>query len=423
MTKLTDTKIRALRPREKSYYSSDGRGLNIKVKPSGSKTWVHRYRVPGTGEATSSGLGSYPEVSLREARDAHQQERDLLRSGVNPTEHRRTQAQAIRHAVAHTFSGVAADWIAHHRQQQAETTRDKDRWVLKFANTAFGPKAVSGVTAGDLRSMLEPIRDAGKLETAHRVLRTCSQVFRYAIRSGLRESNPADTLKGWLPAAVVKSHAAVTEPADIGRLMRAIDGYAGMPTTVAALKLSALTFVRPGEIRHARWEEIDLGAAVWTIPGHRMKGPKRTAHLRPAHIVPLADQAVAILRELHALTGSRELVFPSRSNPRKPMSENTMTSALERMGFDGDAVSDHTAHGFRAMASTRLNEAGFDPDVIERQLSHREKDAVRAAYHRAAYLDERRKLMQWWADYLDRLRTGASVTDISQARPRFQSVG
>jgi integrase len=401
---LNAAKLQALKPRPALYRVADAHGLAIEVAPSGSMLWRLRYRF--AGKATMIGLGGYPAVSLADARAKRDALRALLRDGLNPAAERRTAREAAKTAAAHSFEGVAREWLDTHGRKLAPATRRKALWMLEaFVFPKIGRRPVAAITSAEVLALLRPIEAAGKIETAHRTRARVAQVFRYAIATGRAESDPVGATLGALPAPVRRHRAAVTEPAQVGALLRAVAGYNGQPTTRAALQLSALTFVRPGELRAARWSEFDFDAAEWRIPAERMK-------MRAEHVVPLAPQAVAILRELQPLTGRGQFVFPSLRHGRRCMSINTVNAALRALGFDQHTM---TAHGFRAMASTRLNELGFKPDVIERQLAHVERNKVRAAYNRAAYMDERRRMMTAWADYLDALQSGADVVAIRKA--------
>ncbi len=393
---LTDTRLRNLKPRAKLYRVADSAGLCIEVKPTGSKLWRYRYRVNSVAKMLS--MGAYPEISLREARQRRDKARKLLQDGKDPSAERQAAKVDAAKASANSFETIARRWLA--RQDVAEATLIKNRWLLDLAIPEIGKRAITGITPREILTMLRKIESAGKLETAQRVKQKIGQVFRYAIIEGVAETDPTGSLRGALKAPKGRHHAAITEPKAIGALLRAIDGFEGQPVTLAALRLLPLVFVRPGELRHADWSEFDLDEAVWRIPAEKMK-------MKAAHIVPLSHQAVAILRELYLLTGPTGYVFPGVRTASRPMSENTINAALRRLGYSKDEM---TGHGFRAMASSRLNEMGWNADAIERQLAHAESNAVRAAYsHGAEYLDERRKMMQSWADYLDNLRKGGKV--------------
>lgn len=407
---LSDTKVRTLKPREKLYRVADADGLCIEISPKGSRLWRFRYRFHGKAKMIS--LGGYPAVSLANARIARDAARALLRAGRDPSLERQEGRLAAAESSANTFKAVGAEWLEKQKARMAPATYSKAEWLLDLAYSHLGNIPVSSLTPPKVLACLRAIeageknprtgKTAPRHETAHRVKARIGQVCRYAIACGKAESDPTASLKGALAPVVSKPRAAITDPNSVGALLRAIDGYGGLFTTCCALRLAPLLFVRPGELRAAEWAEFDLGGAEWRIPAARMK-------MRDEHIVPLSTQAVEILRELHLLTGHGRLLFPSTWSARKPMSENTVNSALRRLGFDKDTM---TGHGFRALASTRLNEMGWSPDVIERQLAHAERNKVRAAYNRAQYLPERRKMMQSWSDYLDGLRadTGTILT-------------
>jgi integrase len=397
---LTDTELKALRPREKAYKRADERGLYVIVMPDGARWWRFRYRYGGREKLIS--LGTYPDTSLKLARQKRDDARQDLARGVDPSARR----QAERMAQADTFEAVAREWLALQTNKLAAITLEKATWALEtFVFPQIGSKPVGKVEPADVLRLLRRIESRGKHETAHRTRQRCSQVFRFAVASGRATRDPTADLKGALAPVKTESHAAITEPKRIGELLRAIDGYQGQPSVMAALKLAPLVFVRPGELRAAAWNEFDLKEAEWRIPAARMK-------MDDAHVVPLSAQAVAVLEELHTITGRDKLLFPSLTSKERPISENTLNAALRRLGYAGNEM---TAHGFRAMASTRLNEMGFAPDVIELQLAHKERNRVRAAYNRAERLAERRKLMQAWSDYLDGLRRGADVKAIREA--------
>jgi integrase len=394
---LTDTLVRQAKGKERTYRLFDGGGLYLEVQPTGARYWRMKYRYGGKEKRLA--LGVYPGMTLSDARDERARARRTLASGTDPMQEKRAARVNAETAAANTFQAVAAEWLSKQRRRLAVVTYAKAQWLLGFANAELGGRPLADLTARDLLSALRKIEAAGKHETAHRVKQRMSQVFRYAIATGRADRDPTADLRGALAPIVPTSRAAITDPAQVGELLRAIDSYGGraQPVTIAALKLAPLVFLRPGELRAAEWAEIDLDAAEWRVPAARMK-------MRQEHIVPLAPQAVAILRDLHALTGRGRLVFPGLRSINRPLSENTLNVALRTLGFDGRTM---TAHGFRAMASTRLNELGWSPDVIERQLAHAERNKVRAAYNRAAYLADRRRMMMAWADYLDSLRAGA----------------
>ncbi|MDA8350860.1 MAG: tyrosine-type recombinase/integrase [Pseudomonadota bacterium] len=399
--KLTDTKIRTAKPRERPYKLFDGGGLYLLVAPqkdgSTGRYWRLKYRVRGKEKVLA--IGVYPEIGLREAREARDDAKKLLVRGTDPGEKKR----AGKIVQSDTFRLVAEEWLGLQARKLATVTLEKGRWMLEtFIFPRLGDKLINDIKAPELLAALRAIESKGHHETATRTKQRVGQVMRYAIATGRAERDITADLRGALAPVPTKNRAAITDPAQVGELLRALDGYQGEPATAAALKLAPLTFVRPGELRGAEWREFDLDAAEWRIPGERMK-------MGDAHIVPLSTQAVAILRELHPLTGSGKLLFPSLRSRDRPMSENTLNAALRRLGYTTEQM---TAHGFRAMASTLLNEQGFPPDVIELQLAHAERNKVRAAYNRAQRLEERRRMMQAWADYLDALRAGGKIVPI-----------
>ena len=395
---LTDAGARNAKPKDKPYKLAAGGGLYLEVMPHGSKCWRWKYRF-GSKEKRLA-LGVYPEVSMSTARGGRDQARAVLRQGRDPSAERKAdKARAVLEG-ANTFEAVAREWLEGQRRSMTPTTYAKAERTLKSNVFPWiGSRPVADLEAPEVLAVLKRIEGRGANETAHRVRARMGQVFRYAIAHGVATRDPTADLRGALAPAVTRSHAAITDPAKVADLLRAIDGHAGQFVTRCALKLAPMLFVRPGELRRAEWNEFDLDAAQWRIPAAKMK-------MREEHVVPLASQAVDILRELHPLTGRGKYLFPSLRSAQEPMSENTVNAALRRLGFDKDTM---TGHGFRALASTRLNELGWKPDVIERQLAHAERNKVRAAYNRAQYMAERKTMMQAWADYLDALRTGVNI--------------
>ena len=398
---LTDTKIRNAKPGEKPVKLSDGGGMYLLVTPKGGKCWRLKYRFDGKEKVLA--LGTYPEVSLLQARQRREEARSLLANGVDPGEIKKAQKIA-RNQAGDSFEVVGREWYAKFSAawsscHAATTIRRLEKDVFPV----LGGRPVGEVKAPELLAMLRRVESRGALETAHRIRTICGQIFRYAIATGRAERDPAADLKGALPP-YKKSHlAAITDPKHVAELLRAIDGYSGSFVVKCALQLAPLVFVRPGELRQAEWEEIDLDAGEWLIPAERMK-------MKQAHLVPLSPQAVAILHDLKAVTGVSRYVFPSARSNARPMSNNAINAALRRMGFDKDVM---TGHGFRAMARTILDEVlGFRPDFIEHQLAHAVKDPNGRAYNRTAHLAERKKMMQAWADYLDNLKIGARVIPI-----------
>lgn len=398
---LTDTTIRNAKPDVKPIRLFDGGGLYLEISPSGGKWWRLKYRFDGKEKRLS--LGVYPDVGLKDARKRRDDARTLLADGVDPGEARKAAKAANAEQASNTFEAVAREWYAKAYADKADSTREKT--MTRLVQDVFpliGHMPVSAIEAAHIRGVLERIEQRGALDIAKRVFNYVGRTLRYADSRGLvaRDVSASIDLNLILTQRDTKHHAALIDPAAVGGLMRAIDGFTGGFVTVCALKLSALTFVRPGELRHAEWAEIDLDGATWSIPGNKMK-------MKADHIVPLSVQAVAILRELHAVTGRGRYVCPSERGGSRPMSENTINAALRRMGFTREEM---TAHGFRATARTLLDEVlDFRPDFIEHQLAHAVKDPNGRAYNRTAHLPERRKMMQAWADYLDKLKTGAQV--------------
>lgn len=398
--KLTAIKIKAAKPEEKAYKLMDGAGLYLLVNKSGRKYWRYNYRFKGKHKTLSIGL--YPDISLKEARELHHDAKKLLSEGIDPSQQRKIEKALKVEQAANSFEAIALEWIEKKRLIWAKTHTENVAGRLR--NHAFpqiGSRPIVDINAPELLAMLRPIELVGHYETAHRVRAVCSQVFRYAIVTGRAERDPAADLIGALTAVKPKNFAALTDPKEIGGLLRAINDYKGDFVTKCALRLAPLVFVRPGELRHAEWSEIDLDKKEWLIPADKMK-------MNADHIVPLSDQAISVLKEIFEVTGTGvgKYVFSSVRTRLRPMSENTVNAALRRMGFTREEM---TGHGFRAMASTLLNEQGFKQDWIEMQLAHAERNKVRAAYNRAKYLPQRAEMMQKWADYLDKLRDGADI--------------
>lgn len=396
---MSPSAVKNARPRATAWKLADGKGLFLLVLPDGAKQWRFKYCRPDTGKENLLALGNYPDVSLSKARERRAEVRALLADGIDPSEQRKAERQARKEAAGSTFAAVASDWLAV--QDCAGVTLRKSRWILEsFLLPEIGHLPLSDISPRVLLDALRKIEATGKQETAKRAKIKAGQVFRWAIMEERTDIDPTGALRGALKSPKTKHHASITDPAKIGGLLRAIEGYAGDPVTCAALRLAPLVFVRPGELRAAQWQEIDLDGAVWRIPGERMK-------MGAAHIVPLSSQAVAILRDLQPLTGTGRYVFPGMRSASRHMSENTINAALRRLGY---GTNEMTGHGFRSMAASRLNEMGWNADAIERQLAHAESNKVRDAYtHAAQYLDERARMMQAWADYLDALRAGGDV--------------
>jgi integrase len=394
---LTDTAIRNSKPELKPRKLFDGGGLFLLVAPTGGKLWRLKYRFDGKEKLLS--LGAYPAISLKDARDQRDQARKLLATDIDPGTHRKTHKAARADAKADSFEVIAREWFSKFAPNWADSHSSKIlRRLERDVFPWLGKRPIVQLTAPELLTALRRIENRGAIETAHRALQNCSQIFRYAIATGRATLDPTTSLRGALPPSKATHHASITDPSAIGALLRVIDGYEGTLITKSALKLAPLLFVRPGELRKAEWGEFNLDGAEWRIPAERMK-------MREQHIVPLATQAVAVLRDLKPLTGEGRYVFPGARTNGRPMSENTVNGALRRLGYSGDQM---TGHGFRSMASTLLNEQGWHRDAIERQLAHAERDTVRAAYNYAEHLPERRRMMQAWANFLDQLASTAT---------------
>ncbi|QDZ29557.1 integrase arm-type DNA-binding domain-containing protein [Noviherbaspirillum sp. UKPF54] len=388
---LTDIAIRNAKCVDKPFKLSDGDGMYLFVNAVG-KYWRLDYRY--LNKRKTLALGVYPTVTLAMARERRLEARRKLADGVDPGEHKKLVKQAKLASAGNSFAAIATEWYAKNRHTWVDNHASKI--IARLQNDIFpwlGTRPINEITAPELLAVLRRIELRGALETAHRALQNCSQVFRYAIATGRAERDVGADLRGALPPPKIRHHASLTDPKQVGALLRALRGYRGAFVTGCALRLAPLVFLRPGELRHAEWSEINLDAAEWRIPAAKMK-------MRQLHIVPLSTQAVAVLRELQPLTGHRKYVFPSVRTSDRPMSENTVLGALRRLGYEKQEM---TGHGFRSMASTLLNEHGWSADAIERQLAHAERDSIRAAYNYAEFLPERRRMMQWWADYLDKL--------------------
>lgn len=406
---LTDSALKALKPRATAYKVTDEKGLYVHVTPAGGKLWKLKFRNKVGAEKKLS-LGAYPDISLREARELRDAARSKLAKGLDPAEQKQRDKRAALISAANSFEAVAKAYIAKNRRDGlAEATVRKREWFLDIVRKRLGARPIAEIEPYEILDAVRPFETAKNDEKAHRTLQFIGQVFRYAVANQITKSDPTRDLRGALSSRKPKHHAAILEPVKVGELMRALEGYEGQPITQFALRLSPYVFVRPGELRRAEWSEIDLEGAVWRIPAAKMKG-------RQEHAVPLASQSLAILREAQELTGEGQFVFPSIRSPRNPMSENTINASLRRLGFGKDEM---TAHGFRAMASTLLNESGkWSSDAIERALAHKDKDHVRAAYHRGAHWQERVEMAQWWADYLDGLRKGGEVVPLRKGTGR-----
>lgn len=396
---LSEIKVRRAKPAAKNRKLFDSRGLYLLVAPTGSKYWRFKYRWERREKLLA--LGVYPEVSLREARDRRDEARRKLAERRDPSSERKAvKKPASATGSEDAFAAVAREWLAKRAPNWVPThTATIVARLERYVFPTLGGRPVGEITAPEILEVLRTLEARGTVETAHRVHQIIGQVLAYAVALGRATRNASVDLRGALVTRRVRHHAAITDPREISGLMRAIKGYSGSLTVRAALQLSALTFVRSGELRRATWAEVDLDSATWRIPAERMK-------MRTEHIVPLSRQSVEVLRELQRVTGAGKYIFPGGRTAARPMSENGITAALRAMGYEQGKM---TAHGFRTMASTQLNEMGFRGDWIERQLAHCERDGVRAAYNSAEYLSDRRRMMQEWADHLDHLARGSQT--------------
>jgi integrase len=394
---LTDTAVRNAKPGDKPVKMFDERGLFLIVTPAGGKWWRLRYKMDGKEKLLS--LGVYPDVSLKDARDRRDEARKLLANAIDPGENRKVQKAAKVERAANSFEAIAREWFAKNREAWAASHSDKI--IKRLENDVFpwlGGKAIAEITAPDVLSVLRRIEGRGTIDTAHRAKSNISQVMRYAIATGKAERDPCPDLRGALPPLRHDNFASITEPAKVAELLRAMDAFSGTFVVKSALLLAPLLFVRPGELRKAEWAGFDREKGEWRYFVTKTK---------TEHSVPLASQAVAVLKELHALTGHGRYVFPGR-DPQKPMSEAAVNAALRRMGYD--TKTEITGHGFRAMARTILHEELHQkPEVIEHQLAHKVPDSLGTAYNRTKFLKERKAMMQIWADYLDKLKAGAVI--------------
>lgn len=400
---LSDTQIRHAKPsvhptdptkNGRSYKLADGRGLFLLVTPQGGKWWRFKYRHEGKEKLLS--LGTYPDISLKEAREKRDTARKQLANGIDPASHRKALKRAKSEANANSFEVVAREWFA--KQQSHWKDSHASKVIRRLEQDAFpwiGSRPISDLEPSDLLEVLRRVESRGTHETAHRLLQNFGQIFRYAVATQRAKRDQAADLRGALSPAKEIHYPSLKQPHQIGQLLRAIDGYQGQFQTKIALLLAPLVFVRPGELRKAEWAEIDFNNAVWRIPPHKMK-------MGEEHIVPLARQALSLLTELKSVTGQYRYLFPGQRTPTRPMSENTLNAALRRLGYSKEEM---TGHGFRSMASTRLHEEGLFPsEVIERQLAHGERNTVKRAYNHAQHLPKRKEMMRWWADYLDALK-------------------
>jgi len=397
---LTNTAVNNAKPEDKQRKLTDEKGLFLLIHPNGSKYWRLKYRFGGREKLLA--LGVYPEVSLADARQRREDARKLLAQGVDPGEIKRATKAAGANNAANSFEVVAREWFAKNKPSWSES--HGTRIIRRLEADIFpwvGSRPIADMTAPELLSVARRIESRGALETAHRALQNCGQVLRYAVATGRALRDVSVDLRGALPAVKETHLAAVTEPAQVAPMLRAFDEYSGSFVTKCALRLAPLVFVRPGELRKAQWADFDLDKAEWRYLVTKTNTP---------HIVPLSRQAIEILTELKALTGNGKYVFPGARTNGRPMSENAVLAAMRRMNIGKDEM---TGHGFRAMARTILDEVlGVRPDFIEHQLAHAVRDPNGRAYNRTAHLEERKKMMQQWADYLDKLKAGAEVISI-----------
>jgi integrase len=399
--KLSDTKIRSARPRERPYKLFDSEGLFLSIQPNGGRWWRQRYYLAGKEQLLS--LGTYPEITLAEAREKGAIIRKQVAHGANPSAERQQKKIARRDAMVSTYKAVALEWLEKTGKARQWSVDHSQRTLRRLEVHFFpwvGPKPIADVTDDDVMACLRRMEDRNLIDTAHRALSENDSLFRYAKKRKYVKHNVVADLRGpdTLPRTKIKHHAAITDPVQLATLLRALDAYHGGFVVRCAIRLLPLVFVRPGELQWATWSEFDLDGAEWRLPAERMK-------MREYHIVPLSRQAVAILREVHLVSGPEGYVFPQARNASRPISENTLNVALRGIGYTKEQ---QTAHGFRRTASTLLNEQGWNRDAIERQLAHGERDPVRGSYNAAQYLPERRRMMQAWSDYIDGLKAGSN---------------
>lgn len=398
-SELTDTAVKNAKTKDKQWKLSDTKGLFALIHPNGSKYWRMKYRYAGKEKLLS--LGVYPDVSLKAARDSRDEARKLLSNGVDPSNFKKQTKQLIKEANKNNFEFIAREWFGKYSPNwKDEHSKRVIRMLERDAFPWLGNKPIAEINAPGVLAVVRRVEERGALETAHRLLGYCGNIFRYAIATQRAERDPSSDLKGALPPYKSKPFASITDPKQIGPLLRALQNYKGSLLTRTALKLAPMLFIRPGELRKAEWSHFDFDNCEWRIPAHSMKKER-------VHIVPLPKQAIELLKELYPLTGNNRYLFPNARTAGKAMSENTVLKAIRSLGYGKDKM---TGHGFRHMASTILNEQGWDDDAIERQLAHVDGNHVRAVYNYAQYLDERRKMMQHWADYLQSLQEDLSFT-------------
>lgn len=415
---LTVTAIKAARGRDKPYKLTDSEGLYLLISPGGSRCWRMNYRHHGKQKTLA--FGTWPSIGLADARERRDMARKRLARGEDPGEQIKLERIAASVAASNSFEAVADEWLRKmEREGRSAMTMKKLRWLLAFINAALGKRPIASISAHELLEMLRGMESKGRYETAKRLRSTCSQIFRYAIATARAERDVAADLRGALIAPRPTHRAAITSGPEAGGLLRAIETFEGQCLTKVALRLLPHVFVRPGELRKAEWSDLDLGRALWTIPAHKTK-------MSRPHMIPLSRQALEIIESIEHDGDYSRFLFPSLRSVDRPMSENTINGALRRMGFAQDEM---TGHGFRAMAATLLNEMGcWNPDAIERQLAHCDNNAVRRAYSRGEYWDERVRMMQHWSDHLDLLRKGAGILNdasvvAGRSRPNFRVPG
>ncbi|WP_445355709.1 tyrosine-type recombinase/integrase [Microbulbifer sp. EKSA008] len=403
---LSDTKVRALKPRDKKYIESDEKGLAIEVTPTGAKRWVFRFRLHG--KRPEMAIGLYPDVSLKRARELRDEARQHVAEGVDPRDIKRARKESTLEANRNSFAAVSDEWFAAKMAHLSNSSKDRATLALeRDLKPYLGKRPISEISPPEVLRCLRRIESRGTLETAHRVKRVASQVFRFAVATGRADRDPTTDLSGALTPTKKRHLAAITDPAEVGCLLTAIEEYQGTPAVRAALKLSPLLFCRPGELRKLEWTEINWEAKQIEFPSEKMK-------MGQPHIIPLAEQSLAILREVEPLTGRGKYVFPSARGQSRPLSDNAVRTALRSLGYDNETM---TAHGFRAMARTLLDEVlGFRVDYIEHQLAHEVKDTLGRAYNRTKHLEQRAAMMQRWADYLDNLKLQTSSTNVITAK-------
>ncbi|WP_445362463.1 tyrosine-type recombinase/integrase [Microbulbifer sp. ANSA003] len=403
---LSDTKAKALKPRDKKYLESDSKGLYLEIKPNGTKRWIFRFRLHE--KRCDLALGVYPSVSLAKAREAAREAKEYVAQGIDPRDVKRVRRESNLEANRNSFAAVSDEWFAAKMAHLSNSSKDRATLALeRDLKPYLGKRPISEIAPPEVLRCLRRIESRGTLETAHRVKRVASQVFRFAVATGRADRDPTTDLTGALTPTKKKHLAAITDPAEVGRLLTAIDEYQGTPVVRAALKLSPLLFCRPGELRKLEWAEINWDARQIELPSEKMK-------MGQPHIIPLAEQSLAILRELEPLTGRGKYVFPSARGQSRPLSDNGVRTALRSLGYDNETM---TAHGFRAMARTLLDEVlGFRVDYIEHQLAHEVKDTLGRAYNRTKHLEQRAAMMQKWADYLDNLKVQTSSTNVITAK-------